>query len=198
MKSNLHTINYLTLAFGLVATLLSACKKDTNSTTPANEEEIITTVALAVQDSGVAPAVIRTFYWKDLDGPGGTAPSQQDTIQLNATQTGLVTLTLSDESVSPTAVISTEIEAEKNVHQFFFTPMGSNLSLAYNPADYDNNTPPKPLGLKTFWRTKGAGEGTVRLVLKHQPGLKAGINNTVGDATLGNSDLDITLPYRVR
>jgi len=185
--------------YALLALLLlgfTACKKDNNDTTPDNEEEVITTVTVSVADSSSGRPATRSFSFRDPDGAGGAAPTI-DTIRLYANTSSYSTLTLKDESTSPASDITPEIQREKNVHQFFYVVKGGSLQIAYDPSDYDSNVPPKPLGLKSRWRSGATGKGSLRIVLKHQPDLKPTINNAVGDSTLGETDVEVVFPYRI-
>lgn len=189
----LQSKHALTL-LALLTVGFTSCKKDTNDASPDNEEEVITTVTVAVTDSGASAS--RSYSFRDPDGAGGAAPTI-DTLRLKANTLSYASLTLKDESSSPAADITAEIQREKNVHQFFYVVKGGSLSVAYDPSDYDANVPPKPLGLKTRFRTGAVGKGSLRVILKHQPDLKPTINNAVGDSTLGETDVEVVFPYRV-
>ena len=184
---------WLALLAGTLAT--TACKKEDDHGHKHNEGEVITTITVALTDSGTTTP--RTFSWSDPDGPGGNGPTI-DTIRLAAATRANATLKLEDRSVTPAKDITVEIEREENEHQFFFTPTAPGLSIAYDPTDFDTNVPPKPLGIRSVWRSAGAGTGTVRIVLKHQPGIKAGIANAVGDGTRGETDIEVVFPVVVR
>ena len=56
------------------STLLQSCGRE------EEEGELITTVSLSINNSGGTPT---TYTWKDLDGPGGNAPTLPDTIKLS-------------------------------------------------------------------------------------------------------------------
>ena len=145
MKKFLSLITFIALISTQVA-----CKKDKplDPTNPApnNPAELITTLKLIFTDSANTSSV-NTFVFKDADGDGGNAPTQFDTIQLNANSTYYVSVLLLNESVSPADTISNEVAEEANEHQFFFHYNGVNISLTY--LDADTNTPPLPLGLST-------------------------------------------------
>ncbi len=187
-----NTLLYAACAAALATT---ACKKEDDHGHDHNEGEVITTITVSLTDSGSTTP--RTFVWSDPDGPGGNAPTI-DTLRLTANTRANASLKLEDRSVTPAKNITVEIEREENEHQFFFTPTLPGLAIAYDPTDFDTNTPPKPLGLRSFWRTAGPGRGTVRIVLKHQPGIKASIPNTVGDATRGETDIEVVFPVIVQ
>jgi hypothetical protein len=95
--------------------------------------------------------------------------------------------------------ITEEIMEEDEEHMFFFAwtegifsdPMGDgnadNRADAVNYNDFDANG--QPVGLSTDWTTSaGMTNGTFRVVLKHQPGIKSA-TSTIAD---GGTDVDLT------
>lgn len=162
-----------------------ACKP----TTPPdpNEEELITSVLIALRDSsGVEPN--KSFMYRDLDGDGGNAPSVFDTIRLLSNKTYFADLYFLDESKQPADTISNEVLAEADEHLVCYTPSG--VSMLIERLDKDANN--LPLGLKSTWRTDATSTGTLRLVLKHQPGNKS------GSCEPGSSDIDLLFPLIVQ
>jgi hypothetical protein len=100
--------------------------------------------------------------------------------------------------------ITEEVEEEADEHMFFFAwtnntfsnPTGNgnvdNRSDAVNYVDKDSKG--LPLGLETSWTTIiTSGNGTFRVILKHQPDLKSA-TTTSND---GESDLDVTFNLTV-
>ena len=85
---------FIALVSGLLAFSCKKDKLDPVENPPAqNEEELITTFKLTFTDSsGIDPT--KEFYFKDIDGPGGNAPSLFDTIRINSNQTYLVSIEL--------------------------------------------------------------------------------------------------------
>lgn len=171
----------------LVSTILTSCKKDNNDVTkPAdiNEGELITTVQFKISTT-YSPLITQTFQYRDVDGIGGISPSI-DTIKLYGDRVYLVEVFLLDESKNPTDTISNEVLAESKDHLFIYEPADSNLRVTIN--DFDNNNPPLPLGILTSWGTKGKSTTSIKLTLKHQPGIKN------GDPTRGETDVEVTMP----
>jgi hypothetical protein len=168
-----------------------SCKKDKNELpTPSNpnEEELITTIGLAF-DNGIDQD---TFYFRDLDGPGGLQPTKFDTIRLNANTTYTMNVLLLDENKNPADTISNEVLDEAEEHQFFFTAIGS-YDITTHYQDFDANG--MPIGLSNEVITGASfNEKTnkYKVVLKHQPGLKPTTGN--GDSSLGESDIAIEFP----
>jgi hypothetical protein len=183
MKSK-HIFNLTVgLAFGLI---LVSCGKDSDDpeTPPAtvNEEELITTVTLEFTDPlGIHPTVFATF--RDTDGPGGAEPSQFDTIQLVPSVLYNAHIVLLNESVDPAEDITAEVEEEAVDHLFCYTPEGVDVDIVRTDSDGTYE-----IGITTAWQTNGAGSGSVKVVLKHQPGIKD------GSCAPGETDIEIDFP----
>lgn len=163
---------------------ISSCKKDK---APVNEEELITTVALRFTEAGTTNQ--STFIFRDLDGEGGNAPSVFEGIQLGAGKTYNLSIIMLNETVSPADSISNEIVNEAVDHQFYFQPSG----VAVNISNLNNDPLGLPLGITSTWTTGVAGNGTVRITLKHKPGLKS-----AGDPiTVGDTDVELDWPVTI-
>lgn len=96
-----------------------------------------------------------------------------------------------DESGATAEDISSEIKEEDDEHEFFFVPSPADL-LTVTKTDRDSNS--RPVGLESTIQTGAAKTGTLRVVLKHQPGLKS---NTSTIAT-GETDVDVTYNIQVQ
>lgn len=158
-----------------------------------NEEEIITDVILTWTsefDTVVARA-------QDPDGEGPLDLEILDDIVLleNTTYTMAITVENSIEGED----ITDEIREESDEHMFFFAftegifsdPPGDGNADSRGDSvhylDFDNNA--LPVGLSTQWSTQTAmGDGTFRIVLKHQPEVKSA-TSTIDD---GGTDIDLT------
>ncbi len=171
MKKGKLSIVVLVLAI-LMGSVFSCKKKENPITNPPdqNDAELITTFKLSFIDSaGIDPNM--EFVFRDIDGPGGNAPSDFDTLVLGSNKTYFVTLTLLNESVSPSIDITSEILAEANEHLFCFSPaIGGNLSITRTDTDGTYE-----LGITSKWRTLSTSDGLVLIKLKHQPGIKNGL-----------------------
>lgn len=166
---------------------IGGCKKDAD---PVNEEELITTLIMTwTPDGGGAPVI---FQFKDLDGDGGIAP-EITSAPLNANTTYGVTISALNESVTPTKVITEEIEAEGTEHQFFFaTTAGVNLSFSYQ----DTDTNGAPIGLIANMLTGDASSGSLRVTLRHD--LNKGASGVAqGDLTNAGGDTDIQVDFDI-
>lgn len=171
--------------------LLHACKpvceRNPNDPECAGENELITTLRVVFTDSASGTAA-GTFQFKDADGDG--LPEQLDTLRLSANTTYLAELKFLNESVSPAEDITPNIAAESNDHLIVFSAAAG--SLTFRVIDYDNNTPPLPLGLQSYWRSASAGSSTVQITLRHQPGVKNGTE------TPGDTDAEVTFPVQIQ
>lgn len=186
-KVNKKLILKNVLMFAICVVSVSACKKDDDDVkTPSNtnEEELITTIKFVMTDAD-SPFNQYTFQYRDVDGLGGNAPLI-DTIRLKANKSYAVQLLLLDETKTPFDTISNEILEESADHLFVFEPTSSNLSVTIN--DFDDNTPPLPLGLMSTWSTTSANSSSIKVTLKHQPGIKN------GDPTRGETDIEVVMP----
>lgn len=181
---------------------LAGCKKDDPK--PENIPEAITKATLTFTPAGGA-AVIVTATDPDGDGPLPRTLSGPINLVKNVSYT--LKITLINELAKPTDPeydITEEVEEEADEHMFFFAwtnntfsnPTGNgnvdNRSDAVNYVDRD--TKGLPLGLETSWTTNNTtGNGTFRVILKHQPDLKSA-TTTSND---GESDLDVTFNLSV-
>ncbi len=168
-----------------------ACKKDNDLVElpqpVKNEPEVITTLKLSFTDSANTGNVLSATF-RDPDGDGGAAFDIFDTIRLQANKTWFTKIVLLNEAVSPADTISKEVAAEKNDHLFCFTPSGSSASVSITDRDGNN----LPLGLLSTWRTGAAGNGFMRVELKHQVGTKTGA------CALGETDIQVNFPVKIQ
>lgn len=188
MKKIKHTTVISALA---IVTSLLSCKKDKDlSPLPApvnNPPEVITSLHLTFVDSSNISSV-QTFKFRDPDGDGGNPPVQRDTIKISANKTYSVSVSFFDETKNPIANITNEINNEKNDHQLFFNFSGVNVQSFYLDKDGNN----LPIGLMNLWRVKATSNGTVKVVLKHQPGIKNNSQST------GESDADVDFQLKIQ
>lgn len=178
----------LLLAGSIMLLWAIGCKDDSPSPSdkPLNENELITTAKLLLTDS--AGGQLSVFEFSDPDGEGGNNPLRFDSIVLTANRTYYCSLLLLDESKSPADTVSDEIRSEADNHLFGFENTGTDLRIQITDKDSKN----LPLGLESTWKTGGPGQGTLRLRLKHQPGVKD------GNISPGETDLDLLFPLLVR
>lgn len=163
---------------GLVLAFSSCKKKEIEN---PNEEELITTIEVNAIEEGTS--IEKKFIFKDIDGPGGLAAQQFDTIKLKANKVYDVKLKFSNESVSPAADITEEVETEGDDHQIYFEPNGIEL----NVTQLNKDSKGYSLGTTSKWASGNVGKGTIRVTLKHKPGFKTS-NDSV---TVGETDVEI-------
>lgn len=171
----------------IATSLIYGCKKDEDEVPtpkpPTNEEEVITTMTLYFTDSANSSNVVSATY-KDPDGDGGNTYTKFDSIKLKANTTYYTKVVLLNETATPADSISNEVLEEANDHLFIYTVSGVNANITIT--DTDSNSPALPIGLQSKWKTGAASNGTIQVVLKHQPGVKN------GTATPGETDIDLT------
>lgn len=177
----------------IAATLfLSGCDK--SDPEPVNENELITTLTLRfkkVEEDGqsVSKEPVE-FSWRDADGSGPGAPVVDDVI-LDAGATYELTLTLLDESKSPAVNITDEILEEDEEHQFFFSVTGIVATISYDDADGNG----KPIGLDNLFKAGALGQGTLAIILRHEPEKNAaGVEQGNPANAGGETDLDVAFP----
>ncbi len=173
-----HVLSTVLLTVMVLSTFTSC--KDEEVPEPTNEEELITTLTLTFEDD--MTGTTSTFTFRDVDGPGGAAPSTFDTIRLDAGSMYHVHVTLLNESVSPAEDITVEVEEEGDEHQVFYTVAGADITFTYEDADANGD----PIGLHTMATSGAAGSGSVTITLKHQPGTKD------GNITTGETDVEVS------
>jgi hypothetical protein len=177
----------------LAGLLVVSCKKDDKKPDDHHhdhENELITTVQLNFSGKGIS-GNDTTFIvlFDDPDGTGGNKPTAFDTIRLAANKTYSCDLILLDKSKNPVDTISNEVKEEKDDHLFFFTPSNKEaLSVTIN----DKDTKGRNLGLKTSWVTTTVANGTVKVKLMHQPGVKDGTSAT------GDTDVEVDFPLVIK
>ena len=188
MKKEKSALAVLLLVL-LIGSFMSCKKKENTITNPPdqNDSELITTFKLSFVDSaGIDPNM--EFLFRDIDGPGGNAPSDFDTLILGSDKTYFVTLTLLNESVSPSIDITSEILAEANEHLFCFNPtIGGDLSITRTDTDGTYE-----LGITSKWRTLSTSDGLVLIKLKHQPGIKN------GQCEPGETDVELEFQTKIQ
>ena len=192
MKTTTNKSTLIILAGALLLAVMSCKKKKEDVAAPVNpnETELITTVKILVYPTNNTSAV-STFSFRDLDGDGGIAPII-DTIRLQANTEYHVKVLVLDETKNPVDTTSTEIESEKNAHQFFYTKLGT-YELTTTYLDFDDHNVPLGLNLKVNTGTAFTEKtNKLKVVLKHQPGLKP--TSGTGDSKLGETDIDIEFP----
>lgn len=179
---------YLTLA--LAAALLTFTSCDDHDHEPHDHEgELITTMTLTMTPQGGGTPVTATY--RDLDGDGGNDPVMTpETVVLQAGVTYNTTISILDEANDEN--MTAEIKEEGDEHEFFFVPSPASL-MTVTKTDRDSNN--RPIGLESTIQTASSAQtGTLRVVLKHQPGGLKTDNSTI---STGETDVDVTYTIKV-
>lgn len=195
LKSNLlinkqqlimKTIKLLPALF--LATLIFSCSDDDTPPAPVNEEEVITTMTITLQDPIGNEIELKTY---DPDGNGPTEPAVTVSGPLSVATLYAGTIELLNETESPAEDITEEIAEEADEHQFFFNLSGG-LNAETEYVDFDSNG--NPVGLTFVLATTNAGSGTFTVTLRHEP-------NKPNDGTLsgagGSTDIETTFSLTV-
>jgi hypothetical protein len=166
---------------------IASCSKDDDDDN-GNEEELITTLEVTAAESG--SAIISKFVFRDLDGPGGANPSVFDSIILNGNRNYAVSLRFLNESVSPAEDITLEVVDEANEHQVYYEPG----TVTINALNLNSDGLGLPLGTTCNWNTGAPGKGTMKITLKHKPGIKL-----AGDpVSKGETDIEVNFGVRLK
>ena len=165
--------NYVTIA--LVAFNFVACGDDDPA--PVNEEEVITTVKLSVQEAG-APSATEYTWTED----------SQDDITLNANSSYNIKIQFLDES-NPDDVedITAEVIEEKDEHYVFYQTTAGNLTFT-NASDDTIDSDSVGINISTDWTTGAASSGIIKAFLIHEPTTKDG---TERDDFGGETDIEV-------
>ncbi|MEM9681376.1 MAG: T9SS type A sorting domain-containing protein, partial [Bacteroidota bacterium] len=159
-----------------------------------NEEEEIDKVTLIFSPAdGSFPTISEAI---DPDGPG---PLSIQPLPITLMQNTTYNLSIELENTIEGEDITEEIEEEAEEHQFFFQFTDNIFSDPIEDGNFDDRDDPinyvdfddnnLPVGLSTTWTTSNASEvGTLRIRLKHQPGIKSDMS-TADD---GGTDIDLT------
>tara|TARA_R110002072_G_scaffold23949_1_gene81831 strand:+ start:12594 stop:13148 length:555 start_codon:yes stop_codon:yes gene_type:complete len=175
------------LATAIFATIIFvSCSNDDDTPEPVNEEEVITTLTVTLAPNGGGTPI--TLQTRDLDGDGPNAPVVTVSGDL---ATGVVyngTIVLLNETETPPEVITEEVEAEAEEHQFFYTTGGGlDVTTAYSNFDTNGN----PLGTEFTLTAGAASSGTLTFTLRHEPTKP---NTGLGDA---GGETDIAAVFNV-
>lgn len=174
------------MAIAAIAINFSACEKH-------NEGEQINTIEITLLDSA---GISKTFIWKDEDGAGGNNPTA-DTLFLDSGQY-MASVKFLNIQNGNTTDITEEVKSEGHEHLICYVvnslTMMPQSGLAIQPTDTDKNG--VVLGLQSIWNSNRTDLGMVQVTLKHQPASEVG--NKTGDCGIGETDVQVSFPYRIR
>lgn len=183
MTVNFRSLNFNCFTAFLVGTLIFTflgCNND--DPTPANEEEVITTLQVTLAPAGGGIPITLKFF--DADGEqGSAAPVITVSGQLKSSTQYAAVIDLRNETVDPAANVSEEVAQEAHDHLFCFTPGSGIITVQYEDADSNG----LPLGLISTWQTGAPGKTTITISLRHQAGTKTGECPGTGE-----TDLEVT------
>ncbi len=184
----------ISLIVAVVAMVFTGCKKDDDDDHDHGHEhegELITSVELSFIDSAMVTDTL-TFAFRDPDGEGGNGPTVFDSISLNKGTTYYMNISFLDES-NPNDVedITTEVKMEDDEHLVCYDLLGL-PSLMYTITDTDGQY---PVGLEVTFKTDmttNVDSGTLKVSLRHQPGVKD------GSCAPGDTDVEISFPTTIK
>ncbi len=151
--------------FFMLTVFLSGCSDDPEST---NEEEVITTVSVTLTPE-VGAAV--NLSWDDTNLDAIVDDSEitvSGSLLINTEYEAVVGLL--NKSADPDIDVAEEVAGEAEDHILCFTATGINLTVTDRNVDKHG----LPVGITSTWKATTAGEGTVNITLRHQPGVKTG------------------------
>ena len=181
------------VAMGLLVfgALITSCKK--NSVEEPNDEEIITTMKLTFVPVGGGDTL--TYQFRDPDGAGGTAPTQ-DEIVLEPSKTYNVSVLILNETESPAKDITLEVAEEADAHRFYYEPeAGSNIIVT----GLDNDGNGVPVGITSTWTTSSLANSKIKVTLRHYGGTPPG--KTVEDlvnSSKSNTDIEVEFNTKIQ
>ncbi|MDX1939625.1 MAG: hypothetical protein SFU99_03690 [Saprospiraceae bacterium] len=164
---------------------ITGCDKDDDNG-PGNEQELITSIILTFAPTGGGIPIVVSA--KDLDGDGGNPPVIQN-IELKANTDYALSVSFLDESKSPVENITEEVEEENVEHLVCLVGSGAMPS----PVIQDKDDNGKLLGLVSILKTGAAGNGTLKVSLKHEPD-----KNAANACSTGETDAEQTFNVAVK
>lgn len=181
----MKTIKLIYLSI-LCLTLFASCSDDDDTPQPVNEEEVITTLILTLTPQGGGADVV--FKTQDLDGDGPLNPEVTvGDLMANTTYNGSVQIL--NELESPADNITTEVLAEDEDHQFFYSFSGGAVAnVVYDDMDENGN----PVGLSITLETNDPSSGNLTVTLRHEPTKPN--NGTLSDAG-GETDISAVFAF---
>lgn len=186
----MKTIKFLSVLFVSSLLFVGCNNNDDDTPEPVNEEEVITTLTVTLIPQGGGDPI--SWASRDLDGDGPNDPviAVSGPLAANTTYDGVVILL--NETEDPAENITEEVEEEDDEHQMFYIVSGGlNVTTDYTNFDGDGN----PLGTQFTLETGEASNGTVNVVLRHEP--KKPNDGSLGDAG-GETDISVNFSVTVQ
>lgn len=156
--SKMNFIKTSFIAFsGLV---LLSCSKDDDSPAMVNEEEVITSIVVTLNEGSNTVKLSSV----DLDGDGPNPPVLSvENLKANTTYTGAVAFL--NEAESPIEDITEEVLEEADEHQVFYEFSGAITAATATDSDANGN----PIGVAFTLSTGDAGTALIGFTLRHEP-----------------------------
>jgi hypothetical protein len=176
VKNQFKSIYFMAL---LVILSVFSCKKEEET-----EQENLTRIEVHLVGIN-GSSFNKEFEWKDTNAD--KIADAIDTISIPANTSFKVHVHVYDDTKTPSVEVSDEIEAESNVHLFIFKPNTNGLTIS----DLSKDAAGQPFGIDSVWKTTAAANGSVRILLHHEPTDK-------NSATPGGEvDFDVSFPVKV-
>lgn len=187
--NSLKTIKKISLMV-LCGVSLMACSSDDDIPEVINQEELITTVKITLVPENNGENV--ELSYQDLDGDGSNeAVIETEALQANTVYAG--TIQLLNETVDPIEDITLEVAEEGDEHQFFYSNE-ANLTVSYTDEDANGN----PIGITFLLETSTAKNGSLTVVLRHEPNKNApGVSDGNIENAGGETDIHASFPITV-
>jgi len=178
-----------TLLMAPLLFVLNSCSKHDDQQ-HNDENELITQVEILLIDT-ISKDTLFTV-WSDMDGIGGNNPNMPDTLNLKQGKTYVgITRFYTNHDATSFHDITQEIKNEGVNHLLCFDvnsmTMPPNAGITITRADKDNNG--LEIGLETMWKMNRTDIGSVKVRLKHQPGIKNGTCDP------GETDVEVDFPF---
>lgn len=186
---SMKTIKLLAILF-IATSVFTACSDDDHVHGGDDHEgEVITTVIYTLTNTTNSADTV-VFTYTDLDGEGGADGTSVTVgnLKANATYTGSIQLLNATEN--PADDITKEVKEESNEHEFFYTNTAG-LTITKTDKDKNNN----PLGVDTTVAAGAAGNGTLTVVLKHEPTKP---NDGTAAGAGGSTDVEVTFDVTIQ
>jgi|TARA_B100001094_G_scaffold180701_1_gene175079 hypothetical protein len=184
----IKTMKIFKYALLAIPFLYFSCNDDDDTPAPINEEEVITTMTIYLENSADASDVIM-MQTQDLDGDGPNEPVITVDGPLSSGSAYIGAIGWANEMEDPAENITLEILEEADEHQVFFNASGVDIAFEYGDFDSNNN----PLGVVFSMSTGNAGSGTITITLVHEPTKPNDGLDTAG----GSIDIQTSFPVTI-
>ncbi len=182
MKVGIFTIIF-SILLGSIA-LLNSCKNEPVQST----NEAITTLKVITQN--LTTNKIDTFEYVNFNETRPNPPSYVDTIRLQPQTSYAIQVLLLNEALNPLHNMTDTIISRADNHLMVYNLDPATGMISVKIQDKDSKG--LPLGLFSTWTTTDSTNGWLRMILRHQQGIKNGTE------TPGNNDFEADFPVSVR